>query len=505
MLRLRSFMDYLSYYEKFIRNDVEDVKQYVPNSECIKFLLDNAPRLYCPDKTIEETFAFRCFTMRKHIMKTEAGFLLSEFLVKCHLPWAGKYNTINAPLTHHLNEFRWLGCSDLLLDYIDFFIKGEGSVYGEGSAFAYSTPALSAMYHFCVATGNESYLASNMEHFEKYFLEFERRHITDCGLYRSVDDREGMEYTVSGTTSDRRLTEGIRVLMNSCMFGDALALSRIFALSGDSEREAFYKRKAEEIKSLVDSLLWEEGFYRSLHPKDEILDKELDFSRVSSEQNARELTGYIPWCFGLPDKGKEEVFKLLFDENVFKAKCGLATADISHERFMFYHERACTWNGKVWPYATSYAINAVIELLNSYDQSVIDNSHLYSLVSDYANMHYSTEGGRRINFIDEVMLPDEPIWDAREKAKLGKYEPTGGKNRGKDYNHSTFIDLVLRGLCGIDTESKELSVKPKIKGIWCWFKIENLSYRKKRYDVYYDEDGSVFGKGSGVIIEERNS
>jgi len=34
---------------------------------------------------------------------------------------------------------------------------------------------------------------------------------------------------------------------------------------------------------------------------------------------------------------------------------------------------------------------------------------------------------------------------------------------------------------------------------------ENLSFRKKRYNVYYDKDGSVFAKGSGVIIEEIKS
>ena len=44
--------------------------------------------------------------------------------------------------------------------------------------------------------------------------------------------------------------------------------------------------------------------------------------------------------------------------------------------------------------------------------------------------------------------------------------------------------------------------EPRIKGIWKYFKLENLTYRKKTYTVYYDEDGSVFGKGQGVIIEE---
>ena len=50
-------------------------------------------------------------------------------------------------------------------------------------------------------------------------------------------------------------------------------------------------------------------------------------------------------------------------------------------------------------------------------------------------------------------------------------------------------------------QSLYLTVEPRIVGIWRWFKIENLTICRKTYTVYYDEDGSVFGKGAGVIIE----
>ena len=34
------------------------------------------------------------------------------------------------------------------------------------------------------------------------------------------------------------------------------------------------------------------------------------------------------------------------------------------------------------------------------------------------------------------------------------------------------------------------------------FLLENLTYRKKSYNIYYDEDGTVFGKGKGISVEE---
>ena len=129
---------------------------------------------------------------------------------------------------------------------------------------------------------------------------------------------------------------------------------------------------------------------------------------------------------------------------------------------------------------------------------MISDSDLFDFVKQYAQMHYLTENGKTINFIDESMEPFAFKWYTREKLKENHEY-----NRGKDYNHSTFIDLVLRGLCGVRLELPHLTVEQRIQGLWKWFKIENLCYKKQVYTVYYDEDGCVFNKGKGVVIEQQ--
>jgi len=490
-------MRYEEYFRKFNSNDNETIKNHIPNDRAEEFLLKNAPRLYCPDSVIEETFAFRTWTMRKHIRKTPEGFVITEFLPD--VSWAGKYNTINCPLFHHLREFRWLKSADDYLDYITFFLKGEGSRY------SYHDPALAAMYDFCVLTGNEQYLKDNVTAFEAYFDGWKKEHYTENGLYTSVDNREGTEYSISGTTPEFKMLSGFRPLMNGCMYGDAAALAKIERLSGREDMAARYEAAAEAIKQAMDEKMWDGDFYKAVHPLHQELDRPCDFNDIPKEQNVRELVGYVPWIYAMPDEGKEKAFIYLKDSSVFKAKTGFATADISHPRFLYdVSGRGCTWNGKVWPFATSLVLSAVITLLSEYKQSVISDSDLYGFTKTYAEMHYLEEDGRRVNFIDEVMLPFDYVWDVHEKYRQFGYIPSerGGKDRGKDYNHSTFIDIVLRGLCGVDDKADELCVAPRIRGIWKWFKIENLTYKKKTYNVYYDEDGSVFGKGCGVRIEE---
>ncbi len=49
-----------------------------------------------------------------------------------------------------------------------------------------------------------------------------------------------------------------------------------------------------------------------------------------------------------------------------------------------------------------------------------------------------------VPWIDENLHPDRPDWIARTMVR----REGGIRERGKDYNHSTFCDLVVTGLCG---------------------------------------------------------
>ena len=116
--------DFQNYIQTFNEQDCETVVNMVPNKDAYAYLAENAPRLSCPDKTIEEAFAFRAWTVRKHLKKTEDGVMMTEFLPD--VSWAGKHNTINAPLFHHLNEYRWFKNSEVLLDYLFWFLENKG-------------------------------------------------------------------------------------------------------------------------------------------------------------------------------------------------------------------------------------------------------------------------------------------------------------------------------------------------------------------------------------------
>lgn len=485
------------YIERFNSCDAETVIQYVSNEQAFDFIYENFPRLTCPDKTIEEVFAFRCWTLRKHIKKTEDGFVFTEFLPQ--VGWSGKHNTINAALCHHLNETRWIKDSSFATDYLYFFLEEKGNSY------TYHTPALKEMYDFLRVTGNESFIRNNAEKFEHYISVFDERHRLNNDLYWSLDGYDAMECSISGMNENGKSIKGVRPTLNSYMYGGFVALSEIYKTIGDDSKSDFYRRKAERLKEKYISRCKDGDFYKAVHTSEEKLNEDFSVEDIPDFNNAREEIGYIPFIYGMYDNGDETCFRYLFDENVFATPYGITTADKSNNRYLFEWNHECLWNGYIWPFATSQTITAFINVLSRQgEHDCITKSNLYRLISDYAGMHRLEENGRVLPWIDEVMSPLDGGWSSRNILRSAGWKTEkGGYERGKDYNHSTFIDLVIRGLIGIGVDSDELSVKPNIIGIWDHFSIENLTYRGKTYDIYYDEDGTHFNKGKGIIIEKN--
>ena len=126
------------------------------------------------------------------------------------------------------------------------------------------------------------------------------------------------------------------------------------------------------------------------------------------------------------------------------------------------------------------------------------------LFLQYSNSHRIAKDGKILPWIDEVLSPYEQKWTAREILKNeGFKEMRGGRERGKDYNHSTFCDLLICGLFGVTTSNDSLECDPIIPDSWDYARISNLHYRGKLYTLTYDKTGRRFGKGVGFYIEEQ--
>lgn len=474
-----------NYVDLFNRDDEEMYPQLIDNKHAFSYLSENIPLFECPDEEIEKTYYFRWWTLRKHFKATPDGHILTEF--HPDVGWAGPHNSINAAVGHHLRESRWLRDDrKLIREYILFWLDRKGN------PFSYSMWYATAVEDYLKLHPDCAFEAECLDKLISLYEERARISAHSSGLYWSNDGRDAMEISISGS--------GIRPTLNAYMYGDACAISRMAARQGRQDVSEKYAAKAEEIREKMNRLLWDGDFYKVIPcNQDESFPAEKR-PDVPDDNNVREQIGYIPWYFHMPEEEKSVAFRHLSDEEGFLAPFGITTAERRHPRFMFRHKHECLWNGPVWPFATSQTLTALSNYLRTYGEKFVTKKDYYALLHTYAASHkIMGEDGKIHMWIDEDMDPFTGDWIARTELKADNWNPKrGGRERGKDYNHSTFCDLVLSGLLGIDIREGSLTAEPMIPETWDYFMVSGLT--DENYTVLYDRTGERYKMGEGLKV-----
>lgn len=480
--------DYKYYIDSFNANDNELYPQHIPNAQSWNFLEANIPLFDCPDKMMEQTYYFRWWTYRKHIKQTPAGFIITEFLPQ--VPWSGKYNSISCPAAHHLYEGRWLADATYLRDYAKFWLLSGGSPR------AYSFWIADAIFKYYEVTRDKTLLKELFPHLITNYQAWEKENLDSTGLFWQKDDRDGMEVSICGALSSEG--KGYRATINTYMYADAVALAAMAKLLTDQENEVRFTTKANHIKQKLQQLLWDDAasFFKVLP---------LGQTELC---NARELHGYTPWYANLPDEKYSKAWQYLMDSAYFHAPFGPTSAERNHPNFKISYEgHECQWNGPSWPYASSVTLTAAANLLNNYNQTYITKKNYLDLLSTYTNSHQrKNEAGKIVPWIDENLNPFTGDWISRTRLKTWSNSTwsaeKGGEERGKDYNHSTFNDLIITGLIGIrPSQGDTLVINPLLpETSWEYFCLDNLSYHGKKITVLYDKNGKRYKRGKGFII-----
>lgn len=479
------------------------------------WIKENAPLLRCPDQVIQDVYYFRWAIFRRHLHETPAGWVVSEFIQPGP---GGKYGTINAAAGHHLYEGRWLRDGRFLDGYSRFWFTDP-----EAKPHLYAEWLADAIWARACVTGDFQLPRDLLPGLVRNYRAWEESSLHPSGLYWSHDLADAMEFSISG--------DGFRPTLNSYQYGNARAIARIAALASDQVLAAEFTGKADELRRLVQARLWDEDArffkvyplsdassqsYLKVKGKNRRLpDQERatvihdwSFRQVAPERNVREATGYLPWYFGLPSPAQErhEAWAQLRDPGGFWGFYGPTTAERRHSGFKVAaptkgSASICQWNGPSWPFATSQTLTALANFLRRYPpQKVVSHADYFHLLKAYAASHFVHSPGEPPRlFLHEDLDPDTGQWIVYEYRK--RHEPQRVLI-GQDYNHSTFNDLVISGLLGLEPTSEGLlEIRPLLPaGTWPWFEIRRVRVWQHDVEVRYDATGAQFGLGQGLMV-----
>jgi len=455
----------------------------------------NIPLFECPDRGLQTTWYYRWELITKHLTygSPNSGYSFTEFIDRPF--WSGTYGAISCPAGHQLYEVRWLRDPVYARDYGRYWLRTRGA-----QPRNYSTWLADAIWATQQVHPDRDFVVDLLPDLQRNYQGWEQRHfVPEVGLFWQTGHDDGMEFNINSrqTTDILRGAPGYRPTLNSYLWADARAIARVAELAGDAVVAEQYRAKAAALKRNLQDKLWDpkRHFFFHLYQRDEEAEgvkvKALSLThqtgRHAGSEFGRELIGYVPWQFGLPDadRGFEQAWGKLMSKEGFAADFGPTTVERNDPMFLL-KESCCWWSGQSWPYATSQTLKALANLLQGYDQSVVTPADYYSLLSTYSRTH--RKEGRP--YLAEACHPD-----------TGSFAGHDGYNHSEHYFHSSFNDLIITGLVGLRTRDDDrLELRPLAPAEWDYFALDQVPYRGHLLTICWDRDGQRYGRGPGFRV-----
>ena len=476
---LLRYDDYRHYVDYFNTMEPEGIQQAIPNKDAWQWMTENVPLFECSDRDFEEMWYFRWWTLRKHIRQTPVGYAMTEFLVP--RSYADQYNLIASGVGHHIHESRWLRNPMYLDQIMNTWYKGN-----DGQPMAkianYSSWMAHSLWGRYLVDGRKDWIVSMLPSLEWEYNQWETTHTREGGLYWQADVQDAMEETISGG----RRKKYLRPSINAYMYGNAQAIANIARLAGDDAKATTYSDKAYALRDRAHQKLWNEGhaFFET--------------HRIDSSSNVREAIGFMPWYTHMAKDSARYATAWLqaADPQGFSAPYGLTTAERRHPLFRTHGTGKCEWDGAVWPFATSQTLTALANFANDYTARPVPASsaagvlRLDSLFYAEMEKYMQSQHMRGKPYIGEYLDETTGYW------------LKGDQERSRYYNHSTWNDLVITGLCGLRPHANQtIEVNPLLPADkWSYFCLDNVPYHGHTLTIVYDRDGSRYHVGKGLRV-----
>lgn len=456
---------------------------------------EHIPFFECPDREINTTYYYRWELLTKHLTYGSAntGYTFTEFIDRPF--WSGAYGAISCPAGHQLYEARWLRQPRVAQDDSRYWFRTPGA-----QPRNYSTWLADSIWAVHEVQDDEVFakdlLAELVQNYEAWEA---RQYVRDVGLFWQTGHDDGMEFNINSRQSQDlvRGAPAYRPSFNSYMWADAQAIARIADLAGETDLAGKYRRKAADLKKEFQTRLWDDKrqFFFPLSMRDEERDGQTvqaltltyQTGKYAGSPHGRELIGYVPWQFKLPDPGRgyEQAWKFLMDPNYFHAAYGPTTVERQDPQFVL-QKTCCWWSGQSWPYATTQTLKALANLLQDYDQGVITNRDYQQLLKIYTLSH--RKDGKP--YLAEALHPE-----------TGSFEGHDAYNHSEHYFHSGYCDLIITGLAGLKPRADDvIEIEPLASDEWEYFALDDLIYHGRRLSILWDKHGQRYGRGAGLSL-----
>lgn len=282
--------------------------------------------------------------------------------------------------------------------------------------------------------------------------------VTDPSLHwpQSADEL----YRVYYSTADHRLAT---VDQSTYAYKNFCAAASLAKLLNDTTDEKTYITMSEKTRSKILSVMWDaaDSFFYDVKPI------------VYKLAKVKATTGFYVFWARIAEQKNVAMVNNVFDPKTFWTKYPLPSLPLDYKKYDALQKTGWTyWNYATWPRTTCHVADGVLWAAKTLDSSLRKNAAI--LFDRYTRMHFPNDDIQRPNIAE-------------------RYDPHTGSAfmENLDYNHSSWIDLLLQHVAGITpNESDSLIIDPVDMG-WKSFSLNNIRYRNHDIDIEFIRDKGV--------------
>jgi hypothetical protein len=451
----------------------------------------------CSDEWIRKLYYHRAYLLRRNLLEPRLGVM--KWPTQSEGRWRSSWyaNVISYGAAHQIREARWLADPQYWRGHLRTWAYNAKPDRIYPSHVLPSGPAGGQYTDWISSTGWEGELV----HPDRGFLaEVVDRLADNTRGWQEVYDADGdgllmvdshwwtgMEYQPSFFFfSDYQTSEGFdqpqqvvpleRVDLTAYNFGNATNVARMYRALGQAEKAKEFEELAAKIAAALAAKMWrpETSYFYSLRASDDAV------------AEVKEIVGVYPFYFGMVPAGKgyEAAWDAILDPEQFWTPWPVASVSKQCPAYSQTgwpqaggRAAACMWNGPTWPHANSIVLTAMARTLRA-DREVPEEARspltmerFWELFTSFTKAQYREQ---------DLTYP----WTGEfYNGETGEW-----KTGERDYNHSTWLDILIPEVVGLVPRDDEvLEVDPLVpEGALSWLVLDGQRYRGHDVTIVWD-------------------
>lgn len=459
---------------------------------------ENTPEFECSDVLLNKTWLYRLFILRHNLADPKFGYLKHilfyegrshKMSKKPFQPKGWEFSKM-IPLSTPMNilDARWFKdpsfCEGILRNLKDN--QDEDGFF----SVTLTNRHLHSFANFNGWAAYQFYLIHRNKELVMEILPSMKRHVDgwmsklgnekDSLIIEYIHQHTGKEYQPSywyfhGFPKDckdkSQYTPLKRVDRSVYHYFNLQGVIRLCEEVGDPDAEK-YKLISEKLKHDILTKMWDEDtkFFYDLH------------FETDEKAMVKNIVGFYPYWARITgdehDRGWEHLFSDEFNTGCpfpsVSTDCPAYQAEGGWQGIFIKGRNGCVWDGPTWPYTNCIVLDALAE--ESKNSGHRFDKQFAKFLKEYSFLHYT---GRDIN---------RPYLVEHYNSRTG--EPLSDE---VDYNHSYYIDLIIRHVVGLEVGKDKITLNPVDIGL-DYFILDNLTICGMDIKVSYKRPGFKGGR-----------